>query len=1111
MAITVSLHHKTHYRYERAASLSPQIIRLRPAPHSRTPILSYSLSVSPKPHFLNWQQDPQGNYLARVVFPERINEFKVEVDLVAEMPVINPYDFFLEPYAEQFPFKYDPGLADELEPYLCPVVDTGPLFDEFFATIDKDRQPTINFLTRLNSLLQAHIAYNIRMEAGIQTPEETLQKRSGSCRDSAWLLINLFRNIGLAARFVSGYLIQLTADLKAIDGPSGTETDFTDLHAWAEVYLPGAGWVGLDPTSGLLAGEGHIPLACSPHPLSAAPITGLLEDVPTTFEFDMTVKRINELPRSTKPYSDEEWERVMALGLEIDRRLEEQDARLTMGGEPTFISIDDPDGPEWNTVAVGPRKRVLSEELLRRLWKRFAKGGVLHYGQGKWYPGESLPRWAYTCFWRKDGEPVWKNEALLGKITDTPGYTFQDARRFAAGLSDALGVQSDFILPGYEDVAYYLWKEQRLPANVDPTDNRLEDPEERTRMAKVFERGLNHPRGWVMPLKYQMWQSRWKSSPWKLRSETLMLIPGDSPMGLRLPLNSLTWTDESGTEVFNPVDPSSVSIEEPLPRARQPRILQGPEDGSSALNPELRPQRQSLEGEDRMKDNLPSWIVRTALCVEERDGRIYVFVPPLESAEAYLDLVAAIEHTAEQTGIKVIIEGEKPPHDPRINSFEITPDPGVIEVNIHPSETWQELVEKTLTLYEDARQTRLGTEKFMLDGRHTGTGGGNHLVFGGKSPQDSPFLRRPDLLGSMVSYWHHHPSLSYLFASLFIGPTSQSPRIDEARNDALYELEIAFDEIRKSKGDCPPWLVDRIFRHLLTDITGNTHRAEFCIDKLFNPDRSSGRLGLLELRSFEMPPHERMSLAQQLLVRGLISMLWKTPYAPKRLIRWGTQLHDRFLLPDFVWHDLMDVLSDLKADGQGFDSLWFQAHYEFRFPWYGKIQYRDLTLDLRQALEPWHVLGEEGSAGSTVRFVDSSVERLQVKLTGFIPERYEVHCNGRVLPLVSTGREGEYICAVRYRAWQPASCLHPTLEPDVPLVFDLVDTWSGTIVAGCTYHVGHPGGRNYEQFPINSNEAEGRRLARFTPFGHSPGPAPRATRTEPSLEFPYTLDLRRQV
>ena len=1109
MAINVSLHHKTHYTYERPASLSPQIIRLRPAPHCRTPILSYSLSVSPKPHFLNWQQDPQGNFLARVVFPEKVREFKVEVDLLAEMPVINPYDFFLEGYAEKYPFSYDDHLLHELKPYLTDPEDGGPLFEELCQWVDTSRQPTIQFLTRINAHLQELIAYNIRMEAGIQTPEETLGKKSGSCRDSAWLIINLFRRFGLAARFVSGYLIQLTPDIKSLDGPSGAEHDFTDLHAWAEVYLPGAGWVGLDPTSGLLAGEGHIPLACSPRPLSAAPITGSSEKVETTFSFDMTVKRVNELPRSTKPYSDEEWERVMALGGSIDQRLQEQDVRLTMGGEPTFISIDDPDGPEWNSVAVGPRKRMLSEELLRRLWDEFAPGGVLHYGQGKWYPGESLPRWAFTCYWRKDGEPVWKNPELLGKLGDKPGYTFQDARAFAAKLSEALGVQSDFIMPAYEDVAYYLWKEQRLPGNVDPTDNKLEDPEERARMAKVFERGLNHPRGWVMPLKYQLWQAKWASSKWEVRNQNMMLIPGDSPMGLRLPLKSLTWYEEPKGTGFAPVDPSTIRVEDPITSRQQRSLGVVPDDATAYLSPELRPQRQSLEGEEEMKDNLSASIVRTALCVEERDGLIYIFVPPLESAEAYLDLVAAIEHTAEQTGFKVIIEGEKPPFDPRINSFEIPPDPGVIEVNIHPSENWQELVDRTLVLYHEARQSRLGTEKFMLDGRHTGTGGGNHFVFGGKSPQDSPFLRRPDLLGSMVAYWHHHPSLSYLFASLFIGSTSQSPRIDEARNDSLYELEIALQEIEESGDNCPPWLVDRIFRHLLTDITGNTHRAEFCIDKLYNPDRSSGRLGLLELRSFEMPPHERMSLSQQLLVRGLISMLWDKPYRPRRLVRWGTQLHDRFMLPEFIWQDLLDIIEDLNAGGMAFDPVWFEAHYEFRFPWYGKVQYRDMVMELRQALEPWHVLGEETAGGGTVRFVDSSVERLQVKLTGYIPERYTVLCNGKPLPLVCTGREGEYVCAVRFRAWQPPSCLHPTLKPDVPLVFDLVDNWSHTVVAGCTYHVGHPGGRNYEKFPINSNEAEGRRLARFTPYGHSPGASPRMEKAPQSLEFPYTLDLRR--
>jgi len=1110
MAITVSLHHKTHYRYDRLARLSPQIIRLRPAPHCRTPILSYSLSVSPRQHFLNWQQDPQGNYLARVVFPEKVQEFKVEVDLVAELPVINPYDFFLEPYAEFFPFTYQPHLQDELEPYLGEAVDGGPLCERFLAGVDTRKQPTIQFLTQLNSLLQHTIEYNIRMEPGIQTPEETLDKKRGSCRDSAWLLINLFREIGLAARFVSGYLIQLTADLKAVDGPAGTEVDFTDLHAWAEVYLPGAGWVGLDPTSGLLAGEGHIPLACSPQPLSAAPISGSLDSVQTTFEFAMRVKRINELPRSTKPYSDTEWERVMALGEAIDARLKEQDVRLTLGGEPTFIATDDPDGAEWNTTAVGPHKRALSEQLLRRLWPRFAQGGVLHYGQGKWYPGESLPRWAYTCYWRKDGEPIWQDAGLLGALSDHPGYTFEDARTFAVQLANALGVQSDGILPGYEDVAYYLWKEQRLPTNVDPTDNKLADPEERARMANVFERGLNHPRGWVMPLQYQLWQARWRSGHWDVRNQRLMLTPGDSPMGLRLPLQSLPWSATAAADdMFHPHDPSAIAIDVALPRFHPQHALRAPASEHTIAQPELRPQRQRLADKAGDSANKPASTVRTALCVEERDGKLFVFIPPLESAEAYLELVAAIEQTAAQTQLKIIIEGETPPPDPRLNSFVIAPDPGVIEVNIHPSASWQELVDKTCILYDEARQARLGSEKFMLDGRHTGTGGGNHLVLGGQTPQDSPFLRRPDLLASMIAYWHHHPSLSYLFASLFIGPTSQSPRLDEARNDALYELEIAFAEVDKAGDDCPPWLVDRIFRNLLTDITGNTHRAEFCIDKLYNPERTNGRLGLLELRSFEMPPHERMNLAQQLLVRGLISMLWNTPYRPKRLIRWGTQLHDRFLLPEFIQQDLQDVLEDLQRDGQAFDPVWFQAHYAFRFPWYGSIQYRDITLDLRQALEPWHVLGEEGAAGGTVRFVDSSVERLQVKVTGFIPERYAVVCNGRQLPLVSTGRGGEFVCAVRFRAWQPTACLHPTVTVDAPLVFDLIDQWSNTVVAGCTYHVGHPGGRNYEQFPINSYAAEGRRLARFTPLGHTPGPAVKAVRVEPSLEFPYTLDLRR--
>lgn len=1094
MSIHVALHHVTHYRYDREVNLGPQIVRLRPAPHSRTRILGYSLKVTPGKHFINWQQDPQGNYLARLVFPDKTREMKVEVDLVAEMAVFNPFDFFLEPYAEQIPFQYTADDERELAPYLSRQPAT-PLFADYLSRVDLRPQGAVDFLVALNQQLSRDIRYLIRLEPGVQTPEESLEKASGSCRDSAWLLVQLLRHLGLAARFVSGYLIQLTADQKSLDGPSGTEVDFTDLHAWCEVYLPGAGWVGLDPTSGLFAGEGHIPLACSPEPSSAAPISGAVDESECAFSHEMRVERVWEAPRVTKPYSEEQWQAIRELGARIDADLVAGDVRLTMGGEPTFIAIDYPDDPEWNTAALGPNKRRLAADLFHRLRHHYAAGGLVHFGQGKWYPGEQLPRWSLNCYWRKDGEPIWQDPALYADERRSYGANATLASRFLSRVASRLGLAGDHQFPAYEDWFYYLWRERRLPSNVTPEDARLADPLERERLRQVFERGLGEVIGHVLPLARSAAGDAWESGSWFLRDEHCRLIPGDSPLGYRLPLDSQPWARETDYPYVNPADPSQA-----FPPLRQ----------AAQIRRQLQDGARSPRNEDRAPGRFESaaGITRTALCAEPRDGRLYLFMPPLSELEAYLELVSAIEATAAELACPVLLEGYEPPGDPRLNQFRVTPDPGVIEVNIHPAANWEELVERTEFLYEAARQCRLSSEKFMVDGRHVGTGGGNHFVLGGATPADSPFLRRPDLLRSLVSYWHNHPSLSYLFSGLFIGPTSQAPRVDEARNDALYELEVAFAQMPEPGADCPPWLVDRLFRNLLVDVTGNTHRAEFCIDKLYSPDSGSGRLGLLELRAFEMPPHARMSLAQQLLLRGLVARFWNQPYQPPKLVRWGTELHDRFLLPHFVRQDFDDVVHEFNAAGYPLRSEWFAPHFEFRFPKYGDFQVKGIDLELRQALEPWHVLGEEGASGGTVRYVDSSLERVQVKVNGMAPDRYVLTCNGEPVPLRPTGRVGEFVAGVRYRAWQPASCLQPTIGVQVPLVFDLVDTWMQRSLGGCQYHVAHPGGRSYDSFPVNAYEAESRRLARFFRHGHTPGRLQVAAPVV-SDELPMTLDLRR--
>ena len=1213
MSIHAALNHVTHYLYDRPVNLGPQVIRLRPAPHCRSKVLSYSLKIEPATHFVNWQQDPFSNYQARLVFPDKTTHCKVTVDLVVEMAVYNPFDFFLEPEAEEFPFTFKGGsyaadLKQELAPYLQAVPVT-PLVQGFLDSIDRTKRRSVIFLVDLNQLVHKAIKYTIRMEPGVQTPEQTLELASGSCRDSAWLMVQLLRNCGLAARFVSGYLIQLKPDVKSLDGPSGTEVDFTDLHAWCEVYLPGAGWIGLDATSGLLAGEGHIPLACTPQPSGAAPIEGAMDECEVEFEHHMAVTRIYESPRVTKPYTPEQWADVMKLGAAVDAELIDSDVRLTMGGEPTFVAVDDRDADEWNTDALGPTKRGFATALVHKLRHEYGQGGFLHFGQGKWYPGEQLPRWALNIYWRADKQKVWANPALFADERTPTHYTSTDAGFFVRTLAAKLGLTDKYIQTAYEDTWYYLWRERRLPVNVDPFNSKLEEPMERARLRRVFEQKLDTPVGYVLPVKPgqgpRLAGAAWTTGPWFFRDERMYLMPGDSPMGLRLPLDSLPWVSKgdfpylieqdpyaprdalpthamfaahyaagataqggewkvdkqagngvaaglsAGATVAGAVAPAAMPsaagltesarmggidyLSRAVPRREPPRAMQsasGPATSTVAAHAQSSQQAEPADFARVPKQQESAhWITRTALCVEVRDPRrasgpkaeavgeksgvLYVFMPPLERLEDYLDLLAAIEATAAELKMKIVLEGYPPPRDPRLKLLQVTPDPGVIEVNIHPVTTWKELVYNTEFLYNAAFESRLSAEKFMTDGRHTGTGGGNHFVMGGATPSDSPFLRKPELLASLLLFWHNHPSLSYLFSGMFVGPTSQAPRVDEARNDQLYELEIAIEQIYKNRElygqSMPPWLVDRTLRNILIDATGNTHRSEFSIDKMYSPDSSTGRLGLLELRGFEMPPHPHMSSVQQLLLRALVARFWKTPYkAPAT--RWGTELHDRFMLPTFIKQDFADVMAEMNQAGYAFDAEWFAPHYEFRFPMVGSVNAAGIQLTLRNALEPWHVMGEEGAPGGTARYVDSSLERLEVHVSGMNESRYVVTCNGKALPMQNTGTAGEFVAAVRYKAWNPPSSLHPSIGVHAPLTLDIVDTWMKRSLGGCQYFVAHPGGLSYETFPVNSYEAESRRMSRFSALGHTPGVMliPPATINVPgSKEFPFTRDLRR--
>ena len=1127
MTIRIALHHRTEYHFDRRVNLSPHTIRLRPAPHTRTPIHQYSLTVEPEEHFINWMQDPFGNFIGRFVFPEKTRSFVVDVNLVADLVTVNPFDFFVEEYAEKYPFKYETQLSKELVPYF-EIKEKGEKLTALIEQLQgaelgmaatraneannagetsaEDSAPTdrahiVHFLVALNAFLSTHIGYNIRMEPGVQTCEETLTSKTGSCRDTGWLLVQILRHFGLASRFVSGYLVQLTSDQKSLDGPSGPEQDFTDLHAWAEVFVPGAGWIGLDPTSGLFAGEGHIPLACTPDPLSAAPIVGATDKCEVTFKFVNEVSRIHEDPRVTKPYSDQQWEDILQLGYKVDEQLERSDVRLTMGGEPTFVSIDDMDSPQWNISALGDHKLRLAQDLLLRIREHYSKNPALHYGQGKWYPGEQLPRWALTCAWLKDGRSIWNHQDLLDTPHSNASYTEKDAESLINRIAQHLQLSEKNVCTAYEDIPYYLWKEGTLPDNVDVKNNKINEEMERKRLARVFDRGLNKISGYVIPVARHDTADQWLSNEWTFRREQLYLIPGDSAMGYRLPLDSLTWEPKVKRQKLIEKDPFDEF--EHLPELRDRLHLIRSEKSFEPWHEPETIVEQSIEADEEDAAAL----IRTALCVELRNGHLHVFLPPLTRLEHYLDLLNAIETSAVELGVSIMMEGYEPPHDPRLQRISVTPDPGVIEVNIHPSSSWDELVHNTTTLYEQARLSRLGTEKFMLDGRHSGTGGGNHITIGAAKAVDSPILRRPHLLKSLLTFWQNHPALSYLFSGLFMGPTSQSPRVDEARDDALYELGIALSEMSNNDSNSP-WLVDRLLRNLLVDLTGNTHRAEFCIDKLYSPNGSTGRLGIVEFRGFEMPPHAQMSLMQALLLRTLIARFWDNPYQQK-LVPWGTELHDRFMLPHFVERDMRDIINDLNQEGYAFDHSWLAPFIEFRFPRYGVINIDDIELELRFAIEPWHVLGEEMMSMGTSRYVDSSVERLQVKVKGMTDSRHVITCNGRRIPLRNTGTVGEYVGGVRYKAWHPPSALHPTIVTQAPLVFDIVDNWNQKSLGGCTYHVAHPGGRSYDTFPVNANEAESRRLTRFLRQGHTGG---KITVPEelPNPEFPLTLDLRRR-
>jgi uncharacterized protein (DUF2126 family) len=1104
--VRVLLQHRSRYVYPRPTLLGSHLIRLRPAAHARAHVESYGLRVT-APGEVRWQQDPAGNFVARAGFGEaRLPELEVAVELAVDIRPVNPFDFTLDGEADQTPFDYGP-LKSDLAPYLDasdPAFALGPLCAQLLEALPRAGD-TVPLVVEINRRINQRVRYVIREEAGIWTPEETLRNGRGSCRDSAVLLIAALRSRGLAARFVSGYLVQLTDEGMLPDQPRGVSRDVVDLHAWAEVFLPGAGWVGLDATSGLLCGEGHIPLACTALPQVAAPIEGTSEVRAETVQFEMRIGRLGHEVRPTAPFTDEGWSALQAAGAATDRKLRELGLSLTAGGEPTFSSRLHASRPEWNGEALGPTKWEQGLLLSRQLLQRMVPGGVMLLRQGKQYPGESLPRWTLELVGRKDRRALWTAAREIWRSAPGTPRGAEDARlvpsarRLCEEIARLCGVEG-FVREAYEDPWRLLQDEASLPMGVDPHEADLSSPEERRRLARVLDRGVSTEAGFVLPLTRA--GGAFRSERWPFRRERLYLLPGDSPIGLRLPLGSLA-----------PVRPPPEPFEEPI----EPPDPRGPEGLARAekLEQERRERLAKATGAkisivQQQKPPPPKALpfgVRTALCVEPRGGALCVFLPPLSSGEDFIALVEAVDQARSRVDAPVLLEGYPPPRSSLLETLSVAPDPGVLEVNLPPVRDFQEHAALLDTVFEAALHAGLHAEKYLLDGRQAGSGGGNHITLGGPTARESPFLRDPSLLASLITFAQHHPSLSYLFSGLFVGPTSQAPRIDEARHDALYEMEIALEHAFTRGEGTPPWLPDALFRHLLVDVAGNTHRAEICIDKLFDYRTAHGRQGLIELRAFEMPPHPRMAVAQTQLMRALCAAFAQEPYrAP--LVRWGQELHDRFLLPTWLWNDFEDVLRFLRDRGLPHPAEAYRAFLELRCPVAGQLQAGGVVLEVRNALEPWNVLGEEAAAGGTSRYVDSSVERIEVRCEGLVPGRHQVLVNGWTLELRPTGRAGEAAAGVRFRAWSPPHSLHPQLGVHHPVRFDVVDRWAQRSLGACAYHVWHPEGRAFDTEPLTRFEAAARRAQRFTEEAMLQWPIAAREAAMPD-DAPWTLDLRR--
>jgi len=1026
MTVRIALRHRITQRFSRPVQLSTHWLRLRPAPTVQHRVSAYSLNIDAEPHFINWVRDPFENNLARLDLPEPVPRLGFDLELLAELEAVNPFDFLVEPAASNYPFDYDPQLRKELGPYLA-MPRCGPRLAGLIGALDREGAYIVAFLTRTNQQIHESLAPLPWGRPGPVDPEAVLARGAATSWEIAWLGTLALRSLGLAARFVSGYRVSLGAERQA------------SLYAWTEVYLPGAGWIGLDPAGGLFVDEGYLPLAAAPDPLRALPVVGYREACGEEIEEDFEVRVLaGDAPRW--PLVASQWHDVQAVGSKIDADLEAADLELTTQPGLAFVSAEAPELDEWNSAALGPDKRRVAENLLLRLRERLGPGGVLQVGQGELFGGESLPRWRLGCWARADGIPVCRDAGRIGWGQGQRAPSLADAEQFGQRLARALGLAPEWLVPALEDGLYRCWQGS-VPKESTADAAELGDPERRRALAEHLSRDAAEPRGYVLPLRWDAVAGGWTSGVWRMRRGAVYLMPGDSPMGYRLPLESLPLATQRQT------DPERCQFEEP-------QLLPD-------VHAEVSARLSRLEPGDGPAPDLDPWdrepAPRTAVCVEIRDGRLHCFLPPLSHLEYYLDLVAAIEATAESLDLQPMLEGYEPPEDHRLLRLLLEPDAGVLRVRLPAAGDSRELDAIVRTAFEEAARCGLRAERVTPDGGRFPPGVGAPLVLGGPRPAHSPFLRRPEILRSLIACWQRHPSLSYLFAGRGIGASGNAPRVDEGRDEALYELAIALERLPPGEV-AEPWLADRVLRHLLSDPAGDMRRAEIRVDELYDPARASRRLGRVTLGSFEMAPAAELVTLQALLVRGLVARFARCPerVAPRD---WGDRLYDGFLLPRLLWLDFLELLGELAAAGYPFQADWFEPLVERRFPRLGRVHLGDVVLELRQALEPWPVLAEEATAGGMARFLDSARDRVQLAATGLTPGRHAVVCNGRRVPLQATGGVGEYVAGVRFKATDPPATLHP-LAPTVDVLeFDLVDTWSGRMLGGFSYRPPQPGSR----------------------------------------------------